>query len=196
MTMRTHARFARAPLPARGFTLIEAMMAMAVLLVSALALASMQVMGTRTNRFGDRMVQASALATDLGESMQRWDYSDTRLAMLSTKTDSNDSVIAGTWDMGRDATSAFTAEYSDLASDPNATNQDALGATWRGLDNDVDRDGTPDFTRYWNVYGLNLTGGAGEDGKLIQIIVRWKEPGVGYHQVTHSTYKRNPGKVF
>lgn len=180
----------------RGFTLIEAMIAMAVLLVSALALASMQVMDTRTNRLGDRMVQASALATDLGEAMQRWDYSDPRLAMLSTQNDSNATAIAATWDMGNAAASSFTAEYSDLAGDANATTPDALGATWTGLSSDVDRDGTADFTRYWNVYGLNLTGGAGEDGKLIQVIVRWKEPGGRYHQVTHSTYKRNPGKVF
>lgn len=189
-----HARSPRTS--ARGFTLIEAMISMAVLLVSALALASMQVMGTRTNRLGDRMVQASALATGFGDSIQLWAYDDPRLNMLTTVTDTNDPAIASKWDLGSAAATGYTVEYSDLAGDTNATNPGALGATYRGLSADVDRTAPNDFIRYWNVYGINLTGGAGEDGKLIQIIVRWKEPGVGWHQVTQSTYKRNPGKVF
>lgn len=184
------------PPSTRGFTLIEAMISMAVLLVSVLALASMQVMGSRTNRFGDRMVQASALATDLAGNVQRWSYDDTRLNLLSTVNSADDPAIQNKWDLGRAAATSYTVEYSDLAGDTNATTAGALGTSYLGLSSNVDRTGAPDFIRYWNVYGINLTGGSGEDGKLVQIIVRWKEPGIGYHQVTQSSYKRNPGKVF
>ena len=37
---------------------------------------------------------------------------------------------------------------------------------------------------------------ASNSGKLIQIIVRWSEPRVGYHQVAVTTFKRNPANVF
>jgi Tfp pilus assembly protein PilV len=181
---------------AQGFTLIEAMIAMGVLLVSALALASMQTMTTRTNRFGDRMVQASALANDLAESVQRWDYSDSRLAAEDDVTAFDASGVADKWDLGTDETPSYSPQFSDAVSGSHASTEDALGASYTGLSSDVDRDGTADFTRYWNVHTVHFSGGAMEDGKLVQIIVRWKEPGVGYHQVTTSAFKRNPGNVF
>jgi len=60
----------------------------------------------------------------------------------------------------------------------------------------VDGDGKPDFTRYWNVYAIDLTGSGTPSGKLIQVIVRWNEPNVGWHQLAMTTFKRNPANLF
>lgn len=183
---------------AAGFTLIESMIALVILLIAVLAMFSMQVISAKTNRFGDRMVQASSLATDLEENAKTWSYTDSRLTALSSVTSTTDTAITSKWDMGRadPVASGVQAEYSDKASDPNATNSAALGTAYTGLSSDVDGDGTPDFVRYWNVWNIDFSNSGTPDGKLVQIIVRWKEPGLGYRQITSSTFRRNPAKVF
>lgn len=180
----------RSPLAARrslrGTTLIEAMIAMAVLIVAFLALAGLQVSGVRSARFGDRMVQATSMATDLEENIKLWQYSDARLNATDTLTNTN---LVANWDLGNQS-----------APTPTPQNDDSKLGTYLGLSRDVDRDGTNDFQRYWTVHAIDPTGAGGgnEDGKLVQIWVRWKQPGSKaiYRQVSTMTFLRNPGKVF
>jgi len=179
----------------QGFTLIEALITMSVLITAFLGLAGLQVVGAQTNFFGNRMLQASSLATDLGESMHAWQYNDTRLTPLFAVSSTNDPAMLS-WTLGTAKTTPYTLEYSDLNPDSNATNAGAQGASYQGLSTDVDKDGVPDFMRYWNVYNLDIGTTGTPQGKLIQIIVRWKQPGVGYQQVTATAYKRNPANVF
>jgi Tfp pilus assembly protein PilV len=184
---------------AAGFTLIEAMISLVVLLIAALAMMSMQVIGTRTNQFGNRMVQASSLATDLEETMKLWPYTDSRLTPMGTaltgSTALSDATLAADWELGRSDTTAYAPEYSDNSSDTNASTAGALGTTYTGLSTDVDGDGTPDFTRYWNVWEVDFGNTGTPDGKFVQIIVRWREDGIGWRQLTASTFRRNPEKV-
>jgi len=187
----------RAPSPSRGFTLVEAMVASAILMIALAALLPLQVMGARMNRWSERTLDASLLATDLSENIARWSYSDGRLTPLATVSTFSDSTLASTWDMGTSARASHRAQYSDSPTpDQNATTYDGLGATYQGLSADVNGDGTPDFTRYWNVYAIDLTGSGTPSGKLIQVIVRWNEPNVGWHQVAVTTFKRNPANLF
>jgi Tfp pilus assembly protein PilV len=181
----------------RGFTMVEAMIASAILMIALAALLPLQVMGARMNRWSERTLEATFLATDLSENISRWSYLDTRLAPLSTVASLNDSTITATWDMGSSARAPVRAEYSDSpAPDQNATTYAALGATYQGLSSDVDGDGAPDFTRYWNVYAVDLTGSGTPSGKLIQVIVRWRDPAVGWRQLAVTTFKRNPANLF
>jgi prepilin-type N-terminal cleavage/methylation domain-containing protein len=181
----------------RGFTLIEAMVASAILLVALAALLPLQVVGARMNRWSERTLDASLLATDLSENVARWSYTDARLNSLVTVSSFSDSAVAAHWDMGTSAHSGQTAQFSDSPTrDQNAANYNALGTTYQGLSSDVDGDGTPDFTRYWNVYAVDLAGTGTPSGKLVQIIVRWNEPNTGWHQIAVTTFKRNPANVF
>jgi type II secretory pathway pseudopilin PulG len=181
----------------RGFTLVEAMVASAILMIAIAALLPLQVMGARMNRVSSRTLEGTLLATDLTENITRWSYTDPRLNSLQTIAGFNDSAVAAGWDMGTSAQASHTAEFSDSPKpDPNAVTYAALGASYQGLSSDVDGDGTPDFTRYWNVFALDATGSGTPSGKLIQIIVRWNEPRVGWHQVVVSTFKRNPANLF
>lgn len=182
-----------------GFTMIEAVMTMAVVAIAFTGFATLQVVGVQANYFGDRMIQASELATDLAENIERWSYTDPRLTpsvTLTGLTAMSSTAITSTWDLGTGATTSYRAQYSDLAGDPNATNPGALAANYQGLSSDVNGDGIADFVRYWNVYAIDLANSGTPNGLFIQIIVRWKQPGFGYRQITASKFKRNPTNVF
>ncbi len=181
----------------RGFTLVEALVASAILMIALAALLPLQVVGARLNRFSERTLDATLLATDLSENITRWTYADPRLTPLLTVSSFADSNIAARWDMGTSAHASQTAQFSDSPKqDPNAGTYAGLGTTYQGLSSDIDGDGTPDFTRYWNVYAIDATGSGTPSGKLIQIVVRWNEPQVGWHQVVVTTFKRNPANLF
>ena len=183
----------------RGFTMIEAMITMAVLVIAFTGFATLQVIGVQANYFGDRLVQASELSTDLAENIERWPYTDSRLTPLLTLSGPNalsSTAITGSWDLGTASATSYRAQYSDLANDPNASNPGALATNYQGLSSDVNGDGIPDFIRYWNVYAIDLSNSGTPNGLLVQIIVRWKQPGFGYRQVTVSKFKRNPTNVF
>src|SRR4051812_31872772 len=102
----------------RGMTLIESMIAMAVLLIGASGILSAQVMVVRNNQMGKRMAQASALTTDFRENVQLWSYDDPRLEPLATVIATDAAAVKNKWEMwtGTD-TPAYTAQYSDLAGD-------------------------------------------------------------------------------
>jgi type II secretory pathway pseudopilin PulG len=173
----------------RGFTLIEAMISLVLMMIGVLGLAGLQVVGVRANHFGKRMSEATALALDLEEQMANWSFSDPRLASISNITAPNDSNIQS-WDLGRAAATSYQPEFSDLAGDTNvASGHDNMLATnYQGIKSDVTGSGSPDYVRYWNVY--NYVDGT-SNGLLIQIFVRWKEPGLGYRQITGTAFKPN-----
>jgi hypothetical protein len=187
-----------------GFSTIEAMAAAAVLLVGLLGLASLQIVGVRSNNFGRHLAQASNLAQDLTETIQRWDYGDSRLtpgAMRSWNTTDPTSTAAvdKEWDMGRgDAAkhadgSGYLADFSDKPGDSNARVSSALTSAYTGLSSDVDGDSIPEYVRYWNVWSTSFDG-VSPTGKTVQIVVRWKEPNFGWRETTASTFKPVPSQ--
>jgi len=185
----------------RGMTLIEAMMSMVVLLIGAGGIVSAQLMVVRHNQYAQRMAQASALLTDLQGSIEKWPYSDGRLISMGTFDSFTDTTIQDRWDMGF-STPLHTPRYSDHPDDSYATTKDALGPSFnpphQGLTTDVDGDvaGDRELIRYWNVYEIDLENSGTPNGKLIQVIVRWNEPQVGFRQISGAVFKRNPAKVF
>lgn len=174
----------RALRASRGATLIEAMISMSVLLIGLTGFASLQLVASRANQFAVSMQRASALATDLAESARLWSRTDPRLQPRLTIASLEDPAVQARFNMGRGKTAAFTAHYSDTPTDGNADNPDMLGASYTGVKSpDLDGDGKADFARYWNVYQV----GGGDPAtapRLVQIIVRWKEPGTGYRQTS------------
>jgi Tfp pilus assembly protein PilV len=175
-----------------------------VMLLGLLGLASLQVVGVRANHFGRHMAQASNLAQDLSESIQRWDYNDARLSpatirIWNVNSAASTALVDLEWDMGRASAakhtdgSTYLADFSDLASDPNARVAGALSATYTGLSSDVDGDSVADYVRYWNVWSTSFDG-VFPTGKTIQTVVRWKEPAFGWRQTTASTFKPLPSQ--
>jgi prepilin-type N-terminal cleavage/methylation domain-containing protein len=193
----------------RGFSLIEAMVASVVMLIGLLGLAGLQVIGMRANNLGKRMAQASLLAQDLAQNMQIWQYADARLspqggaspAHLGFYSDTNHADIAKFWDLRNTAAltsnvdgSSVTFDFTDGAAGAAAVNQ--LNANYSGVLSPVDTT-LPSgeqtiFQRYWNVFLVDLNGSGQAQGKLVQVMVRWKEPNFGYRQVNTSFYKYDP----
>jgi type II secretory pathway pseudopilin PulG len=185
---------ALAAAPARGFTLLEAMVGLGLLVVGLVGLAALQLVAVRANHFGTKMSHASALARDLAENVQRWDYDDPRLAIVETVDSTDHPRIRERWELGRADTVLARArpQFGEVASDANATTPGALGAGYQGLSPDVDRDGQPDFHRYWSVWGIDLANTGTVQGKLVQIVVRWRDASAGHRQVTLGTFLANP----
>ena len=194
----------------RGFSIIEAMIASIVMLVGLLGLASLQIVGVRSNHFGRHMTQGSQLAQDLIENLQRWDYNDVRLTPAvqrswNVQNPASTTAVDTEWDMGRGVSathtdgSTYTADFTDGTT--NATKTAALDATfcatgcpYIGLSGDVDGDGVLDYQRYWNVWTTTFDGST-TTGKFVQVIVRWKEPVLGYRQISVSTFKEIPNQL-
>lgn len=188
----------------RGFSTVEAMLSLVVLLVGMVGILTAQLVAARSSSFARRMSYGSALARDLAENMLVWAYTDPRISptpaaanIIATASDT--AVVAPRWDTGRTATPqacatgscmAYMPAFTDQASGATAVNALATGGL---MSNDLDSDGASDFQRYWNVYYLNT--GAGVSGKLIQIFVRWKEPGFGYRTVSTMAFQPDPSMV-
>ena len=173
-------------------SLTESLVAGVVLLIGLFGIAGLQVVAIATNFEGRSIAQASAISTSFASNISRWDYTDPRLNSAATVTSFTDPAITSKYDMGRGATASYQAQYSDVAADPNAVNAGALSASFPGLATDVDRDGKTDFRRYWNVFEVDQGSTGTPGGKLVQVIVRWKEPNYGYRQVTSTAFKVNP----
>jgi prepilin-type N-terminal cleavage/methylation domain-containing protein len=190
----------------RGFSLIEAMVASVIMLVGLLGLAGLQIVGMRANNLGKRMAQASLLAQDLAQQMQLWQYSDARLTPQATAspshtgiyTDSNHADIAKYWQLLNTAAlnsavdgSSVKFDCTDGAAGAAAVNQ--LNANYTGVLSPVDTSLAVGeqtiFQRYWNVFLMDTKGLGFAEGKLVQVMVRWKEPNFGYRQVTTSFFK-------
>ena len=185
----------------RGFSLVEAMIASAVMLIGLLGLAGLQIVGLRANNLGKRMAQASLLAQDLAQNMQIWSYSDPRLVPQNDVTlhgNTNAPGIAKYWDLTNSDVlvsnvdgSALTFDYTDGGAGATQLNQ--LAAGYSGVrsptDSSLPAGEQVIFQRYWNVYNIDLTGSGTPQGRLVQIVVRWKEPRFGYRQVNASFYK-------
>jgi prepilin-type N-terminal cleavage/methylation domain-containing protein len=202
-----------------GFSLIEAIVASAVMLIGLLGLAGLQVVGMRANNLGKRMAQASLLAQDLAQNMQLWQYTDARLspqggaspAHAGLYSDTNHADIAKFWDLRNTAAltsnvdgSSVTFDFTDGAAGGALVNQ--LNANYGGVLSPVDTT-LPSgeqtiFQRYWNVFLVDLSASGQAQGKLVQVIVRWRETNTApdrtggatayYRQVSTSFYKYDP----
>lgn len=177
----------------RGFSIIEGMMAAVIMLVGLLGLASLQVVGVRATHFGKKMALASQLAHDLAQQAERWNYATEsaaggRLISLGLITSTTAAQVTTNWDWSGTTHAGFqyTPEYAEQT-DP-ATHPSALGA-WTGL---TAASLDPDLHRYWNVYDVDLLATGSAQGKLVQILVVWKEPNLGWRQIASSVYVTNP----
>ncbi len=174
-----------------GYTLIESMVAMVVLLTGALAAVGINDMGVRLDGDGRRMTRATAIAEDLASQIALWSYADPR---LTNTVPGNDDDIG---DTGFALESTPDSGLSDLV-DHGEADLTVGGTTWLGIPQaQLQANG---FERYWNVSFndpaapgtlLDANGNGVADGMRIAIIVRWPQ-GAGWRRVVLITSKTNP----
>jgi Tfp pilus assembly protein PilV len=175
----------------RGTTLIEAMIAMVVLLVGAVGVMGAHRQGLRLASDARRITRASAIAQDLVDQISLWPYGDPRLA----DTIANDAIIG---DPGQAfETTADASSLADFGETPSGTTINggltASGTTWNGIPSSVLSSYSPPFERYWNVaYDTDVDGDGVPDAVRIAVIVRWGDPQSGYRRIVSFAAKANP----
>jgi prepilin-type N-terminal cleavage/methylation domain-containing protein len=163
----------------RGMSLIEVMIAVALLVIAGTGIAQMTMAGTALNADARRITRASAIAQDLLGQIQTWDYDDPRLANTTTSND----LDYGDGSQSFEAATGFTADHAEADLTLN-------GLDWNGVPQaDLAAGG---YERYWNVAELDDTNGNGvPDARRIAVIVRWPH-GAGFRRLVLYTAKINP----
>lgn len=169
----------------RGVTLIESMLALAILLLGAVAIGSVFTTGVRLNGDARRMTRATAIAQDLVNSIALWPYVEGTGPLANTST-SNDADLGDT----AFAFQGVAAPVADGIADHGEADLTALGTRWTGLPASELSGG---YERYWNVRYVDTNANGLNDLAEIAVIVRWPHGG-GWRRVVLMTAKLNPGK--
>ena len=161
----------------RGFTLLEPVVAMLVMLIGAVGVLGLHQIGVTVNGDARRMTRATAIAQDLLSQIETWDYTDARLANSNTAND------------GNIGDSSFAFEVASPPADHGESDLTLGGATFRGIPASGLAGG---YERYWNVaYPDDSNANSTPDGARIAVIVRWPQ-GAGWRRVVLLGLKRNP----
>lgn len=167
----------------RGTTLLEAMIAMGVLMIGAAGLVGLQ---RQSNFFmGDsrRTTRASMFAQDLVNQIELWDYDDPRLINRTTTNDA---------DIG-DSAEAMAVSADPVADDLADFGETGLGGTWAGLPNELLL--ANQMERYWNVADAPDTNGNNvADGKRVAVVIRW-QAGASWRRTVFIVTKINTGDM-
>jgi len=165
-----------------GFTLVEALIAMSVLMIGAVGVLGLQQVGLKMNADARTMTRATAIAQDLVAQMQSWDFAtDPRLQNNVTSNDADFADGAGAFE-GAVSSGMYDHEESELegAGAPN-TWLGTPSATVTGLG----------FKRYWNVAAVDLDENGVLSALRVAAIVRWEWNGIG-RRIVLITVLRNP----
>lgn len=169
----------------RGFTLLESMMALGIVLLGAVGVGTLFTTGVRMNADARRMTRATAIAQDLVGNIALWPYDEGGGAPLANTATTNDEDIG-------DAAFAFQRTASPAGeglADHGEATLTAMGARWTGLRASELSGG---YERYWNVRYADTNGNGVHDLAEIAVIVRWPH-GAGWRRVVLMTAKLNPG---
>ena len=160
-------------------SLIEVMIAVALLIIAATGVAQMTGHGMKLNADARQITRATAIAEDLLGQIQTWDYDDARLANTTAANDAD----YGDGSQSFEAATGFTADHAEADLALN-------GLDWNGLPPAMLASGG--YQRFWNVAEVDDTNSNGiTDGRRIAVIVRWPH-GIGYRRLVLYTAKVNP----
>ncbi len=168
----------------RGFTLLEVMLAMAVLLLGAVGLSALMDMGLTADAESRRMLRATAIAQDLVDSIAVWPYQDDVAGTPLAKV-----AGANAGDIG-DTQFQFERVDDPIAAglaDHDEGTLTAMGTGWTG----IPAAELGEFQRFWNVEYVDNNGNGVNDMVQIAVIVRWRH-GAQWRRVVLLTAKVNP----
>ena len=149
-----------------GFTLIEVMVALFILLIGLLGLMRLQIVGMNSNQGSRAHTAAISLARELAAGLERLDYFDPLLNPTGT-SDLTPPAVFGPLLSGTSLPASGFKTWSDAAPVPGVR-----------LDADItdrDADGTPTHKRRWTVWGYAGSAGAAPGGKVIAVSVVYHE---------------------
>ncbi len=171
----------------RGFTLLETVIAMGVLLIGATGMVGLHMQGLRMEADARRITRATAIAQDLMDQISIWPWGDAR---LGTATALNDTMLATLGDpaFAFEGSAPPTASFSDESGGLTTG-----GTTWNGIPLAATQ--AEGYERYWNVAYVDDSNGNGvPDAARLAVIVRYPA-GVGFRRVVLLGTKVNPAEA-
>jgi prepilin-type N-terminal cleavage/methylation domain-containing protein len=159
---------ARPTLSARGVSLIEVMIAMAVLTVGLLAMWNLHVIGLTSTAAGRRHSVATAIARELAAGLERLPFGDPLLGDHVAGAALPAGALFGSLVEGAGTVREGAREWSDAAPVPGVRLAGELPQEAAG------------YERRWTVWGL-LSSDPGAAGmvpgvKLVAVSVVWRDP--------------------
>lgn len=165
---------------ARGTTLLEAMIALTVLLVGLLGMARLQIYGVNSTQGARAQTIAAEYANELAGALSRLPASDARLSASPGGTTTSPPPLYGRLlPLGITPDGAAPAGVHEW-SDTFATSTPAISGV--RLDAAIERDpehaaaGIPLYRRRWTVWDAGVAAN-GTAAKLIAVSVIWRERG-------------------
>ena len=172
---------------ARGFTLLETVLAMAILLIGATGMVGLHMQGLRMEGDARRITRATAIAQDLMDQISTWPWGDPRLG-TATAIESTMLDTLGDPAYAFEQVGTPTASFSDAGG--GLTHG---GTTWNGIP--LSETQYLGFERYWNVAYVDDSNTNGTpDAARIAVIVRYPV-GVGFRRVVLLGSKLNPAEA-
>jgi len=156
---------------APGFTLIEVMVALFILLFGLLGLMRLQIVGMSSNQGSRTHSAAVQLARELAAGLERLDYFDPLLAPTGT-SDLTPPTVFGQLLSGTTLPTSGFRTWADTSPVPGVR-----------LDADItDRDsgGAPTYQRRWTVWGYAGSSGAAPGAKVIAVSVVYHERSLSF----------------
>lgn len=177
MTRRHHAR--RAP-PCPGLSLLEVMIAMAILLVGLLGMMHFQIVGITGNNGGRMHTIASELAQEMVAGIERLPYGDTLLDATGSTGPTAPTPFGSVLDGDGEVVSGVH-EWSDGSPIPGVRSAAEVPIG---------------FERRWTVWGYSPGSGGTPTVKLIAISVVYREPAIPLpREVVRYTQLFDPGAL-
>jgi Tfp pilus assembly protein PilV len=169
----------------RGSTLIESLVAMAVLMAGSMGLVALHGNGVRLETDSRKVTRATAIAQDLVNQMEYWAYDEA--GRFKNVHAENDATLG---DPGQ-LFETSSDPVGDKIADHGEADLTLGGATWTGL-SAADVEG---YERYWSVaYVDDSNGNTAWDAVRVAAVVRWRS-GAGWRRVVMMMTKVNPAEV-
>jgi prepilin-type N-terminal cleavage/methylation domain-containing protein len=167
----------RAP---QGFTLLEVMIALSVLLIGLAGMMRLQIFGITANGGGRMQTHAEAIARELAGGLERLQFGDTLLADTGSTSDVPPSPFGALVDAGG-ALRSGAHEWDD-------------GTPVPGVRLDDDLPGEPGtYQRRWTVWGYAETPGGVPAVRIVAVSVAYREPSMPrLREIVVYTQVRNP----
>lgn len=170
----------------RGATLIEAMVAMSVLLVGTMGVATLHTSAVKIEGDSRRITRSTAVAEDLLAQIEQWPFDDPRLSNDVPGNDAN---------FGKKGRIQYDADGEDPVAAGKVDHGEADlvkgGATWNGLPVTA----LGQYQRFWNVATPDDSNGNGvPDSVRVAVLVRWRSGG-GWRWVVLLHTKPNPAEA-
>lgn len=171
---------------ARGMTLIEVMIAMAILAIGLLAMWQLHVVGITSNAAARRRTAATAIAAELAQGLERLAFTDPLLNPMGTAGPTPPTPFGQLVDPSGTILSGATV-WSDSTPVPGVR-----------LDTQIREMSDPNaqFTRRWTVWSIAQSPGGLVGAKIVAVSVTWIDlPFARPREVVLYNYISNPAII-